>query len=277
LGARIGSDGLLPLQTQTDSIAVVRELLDRVPGDDLLVGIATAAVRSARNGRSLIQTLRHELGVSAAILSGEQEALLAYSGAWIRLPTDVEKPVAVVDLGGGSTEIAIGDDGLPHTKLSLPLGLLEFRRPWLDVDPSVQWSELRRVLEARLLAKGGLSSGVGTAVFAAGAARAVWAVGVNLGLVRKNAQLAQPEFRALADELQSIDDPTLLRIGCAKERLDTIRPAACLMALLAELLGAERSVVVEAGIRDGVAALFSSEVGRPARERSMTEWSSPQS
>jgi len=85
--------------------------------------VATAAIRSARNRDDLLDALRTTCGVEARVLDGHEEARLAFLGATRTLPEPARGAVAVVDVGGGSTEIAIGTarGGVAWSR-SLPVG-----------------------------------------------------------------------------------------------------------------------------------------------------------
>jgi exopolyphosphatase / guanosine-5'-triphosphate,3'-diphosphate pyrophosphatase len=70
--------------------------------------VATAAIRGASNREEFVETLERRGGHSVAILDGDEEARLAFLGATRTLGHDLPGRVGVVDVGGGSTEIAIG-------------------------------------------------------------------------------------------------------------------------------------------------------------------------
>ncbi len=70
--------------------------------------VATAAIRRAANRDALIAALRSHAGAEVAVLSGDDEARLAFRGATSTLAAPPPGTIAVVDVGGGSTEIAVG-------------------------------------------------------------------------------------------------------------------------------------------------------------------------
>jgi exopolyphosphatase/guanosine-5'-triphosphate,3'-diphosphate pyrophosphatase len=72
--------------------------------------VATSAVRDARNGDVFLDGARRIIGVDARILSGVEEAAFSYEGATSDLDAD-ERTTVIVDVGGGSTEIAMKHDG----------------------------------------------------------------------------------------------------------------------------------------------------------------------
>ncbi|MHB1087926.1 MAG: Ppx/GppA phosphatase family protein [Acidimicrobiales bacterium] len=82
--------------------------------------VATSAVRDARNGEEFISRAREIVGVDARILSGAEEATFSYAGATAGLALD-DRPLLVLDIGGGSTELAAVVDGVMRS-FSMQLG-----------------------------------------------------------------------------------------------------------------------------------------------------------
>ena len=88
-------------------VASHRELAERV-GAHPVRTVATAAIRCAANREEFVEVVGERGGVEVAILEGEEEARLAFLGATRTLGRELEGTVGVVDVGGGSTELAIG-------------------------------------------------------------------------------------------------------------------------------------------------------------------------
>lgn len=80
---------------------------ERLGAEAVVIG-ATSASRDASNVGDLVARVRDELGLDYRVLPGEQEAALSFRGALARWPDAPGGPVVVVDVGGGSTEIALG-------------------------------------------------------------------------------------------------------------------------------------------------------------------------
>ena len=88
-------------------VASHRELAERV-GAEPVRTVATAAIRGAANRDEFVEVVSERGGVEVSILDGEEEARLAFLGATRTLGRALDGVVAVVDVGGGSTEIAVG-------------------------------------------------------------------------------------------------------------------------------------------------------------------------
>ena len=90
-------------QVVADHVAVARSL-----GAGSVAIVATAAIRDATNATELANAVRARSGLRIRVLSGEEEARLAFAGATAGIAAPPDSPVAVLDVGGGSTEIAVG-------------------------------------------------------------------------------------------------------------------------------------------------------------------------
>jgi exopolyphosphatase / guanosine-5'-triphosphate,3'-diphosphate pyrophosphatase len=101
-------------------------------GVDKSFGFATSAVRSAVNGGSVIEYIESATGIKVDILSGEEEAFLGYIGVATHI--DFGKPLLVVDLGGGSTEIVFGDNGEMLLRESLDIGCVRLTERFIGED-----------------------------------------------------------------------------------------------------------------------------------------------
>jgi exopolyphosphatase/guanosine-5'-triphosphate,3'-diphosphate pyrophosphatase len=88
-------------------VAEQRQLAERA-GAQALRAVATAAIRSASNPDEVVARVREAGGVELAVLDGEEEARLAFLGATQTLGQPLAGRVGVVDVGGGSSEIAVG-------------------------------------------------------------------------------------------------------------------------------------------------------------------------
>ncbi len=122
LGQGVDAAGTLApeaLRRTVDVLAQYRAMMDEaVVSRGLLV--ATSAVRDASNGAAFLREAARVSGVEARILAGSEEAALSYAGATAGLDAD-ERPTMIVDVGGGSTELAVAIQGVLHS-YSMQLG-----------------------------------------------------------------------------------------------------------------------------------------------------------
>ncbi|MGW8066793.1 Ppx/GppA phosphatase family protein [Streptomyces ziwulingensis] len=126
----IGPDGVDRL------VAVLREALQAAEdkGVEDLLPFATSAVREASNADDVLARVRDETGVELAVLSGAEEARLTFLAVRRWFGWSAGK-LLVLDIGGGSLEIAYGIDEEPDTAVSLPLGAGRLTAAWLPGDP----------------------------------------------------------------------------------------------------------------------------------------------
>jgi exopolyphosphatase/guanosine-5'-triphosphate,3'-diphosphate pyrophosphatase len=125
IGAAMRKDKKIPKAKVREVAAVVAELgrLAEQVGCTRLRTVATAAIRDAANRDDLVTAIREASGQEVAILDAEQEARLAFLGATATLGRRPAGVVAVVDVGGGSTELAIGTVAYGvQWSTSVPLG-----------------------------------------------------------------------------------------------------------------------------------------------------------
>jgi exopolyphosphatase / guanosine-5'-triphosphate,3'-diphosphate pyrophosphatase len=103
--------------------------------------VATAAVRDAANQAEVLRALTDALGVSPRVLSGDEEARMAFTGATADLAVQRDRwgepgLDAVIDIGGGSTEFTVGLPGQdPIASFTVPIGCVRITEDWLHGDP----------------------------------------------------------------------------------------------------------------------------------------------
>jgi exopolyphosphatase/guanosine-5'-triphosphate,3'-diphosphate pyrophosphatase len=136
LAERIGRDGTLDKDAADDLVTALASAqaaaaLHEV--DDMLA-FATSAVRDLANSAALLTRLRDETGVDLQVLTGREEARLTFLAVrrWFGWSAG---RLLVLDIGGGSLEIAAGVDEEPDVALSLPLGAGRLTRDRLSADP----------------------------------------------------------------------------------------------------------------------------------------------
>jgi exopolyphosphatase/guanosine-5'-triphosphate,3'-diphosphate pyrophosphatase len=102
-------------------------------GAPTVTAIATSAVRDAANGDAFIAELRERFAFTAQVLDGEAEALLTYRGATAE--RNSRELILVIDIGGGSTELIVGERGSVDFHVSLQAGVVRQTERHLSSDP----------------------------------------------------------------------------------------------------------------------------------------------
>lgn len=99
---------------------------------------ATSAVRDASNKTEFIAEVKNETGFEVKLLSGEKEAQYTYEGALAVFDEKQKGDVFVLDIGGGSTEVALGRNGKLIDSYSFDMGCVRFNERFLHEDPPFQ-------------------------------------------------------------------------------------------------------------------------------------------
>jgi len=122
-----------------------------------VLAFATSAVRDAANGDELLSGLEAETGFPIRVLPGPDEARLTFLAArrWFGWSSG---RLLLLDIGGGSLEIAAGQDEEPDSAVSLPLGAGRLTRDWLAGDPpsADEVRKLRKHVRAEIATSAGL-------------------------------------------------------------------------------------------------------------------------
>ena len=141
---RSGADALVAFTLECLTIAEDQGVQD-------LLAFATSAIREAPNGEAVLAQVFEQTGVELQMLSGEDESKLTFLAVrrWFGWSSG---RLLVVDIGGGSLELAAGIDEVPDVALSLPLGAGRLTRAALADDPptSGQVKALRKTVRAEI-------------------------------------------------------------------------------------------------------------------------------
>jgi exopolyphosphatase / guanosine-5'-triphosphate,3'-diphosphate pyrophosphatase len=170
------------LERTVDTIVRYRDVWTANGVDGHVRIAATSAVRDASDRDRFFDAVRAATGVDAEVLSGEQEAALSFSGATGAV--EVARPAAVVDIGGGSTELIVGTaSGAVGGSVSLQLGCVRLTERLLHHDPvsAGQLVAARELVAQQLAVADQALAGQGVAVRAAASMIGVAGTATTLG------------------------------------------------------------------------------------------------
>ncbi|HEX3752850.1 MAG TPA: Ppx/GppA phosphatase family protein [Streptosporangiaceae bacterium] len=146
-GGRLSAEG----QQQLREFVAEALRIAEDKGVEDFVGFATSAVRDATNGDEVLRRIAEQTNARITVLGGEDEARLTFLAArrWFGWSAG---RLLVIDIGGGSLEIASGVDEEPDVAVSLPLGAVRLTRDWFRSDPPTgsQRRDLRRHVRAEM-------------------------------------------------------------------------------------------------------------------------------
>lgn len=262
LGEGLASSGFLAPASIERTTTAVSAFAARAAelGAQSVTVVGTAACRRARNTAELAARIEQECGLVLTVLTGEEEASLAFTGALRRLPR-IAGNTLVVDIGGGSTEITVGVDG-PHRAASIPIGAVTATETDLTTDPprpedltnvigAVQdeLEELGRLHPEMLTASRAVGiAGTIVTVAAVEIGQATFDEGALHGFVLTR-EAAEDVFRTLATE--SLED-RVRNPGLPRERADIIVAGCCILVGVMRRLQLQEITVSTGSLRDGI-------------------------
>jgi len=136
LGDRCPKTGALKPEVMQRAIATLRRFQEIAKSlfTETIVAVATSAVREAPNGRDFLQQVEEEVGLSVDLISGQEEARRIYLGVLSGMEFN-NQPHMIIDIGGGSTELILGDSNEPRSLSSTKVGAVRLTAEYITTDP----------------------------------------------------------------------------------------------------------------------------------------------
>lgn len=242
LGFEVFTDGNISPEKTKEFIKTVRAflLLAELYQVDGVRACATSAMREALNGKKTQQKIAEETNLEIEIIDGEEEAKLIFSTFFL-MAVDKMAPFIVIDVGGGSTEISIFEDGLKKAGKSFQVGTIRLLKE--KVEPSIfadinDWikEEVNFDIDHKIFATGG-----------------------NINKMHKllGKLKTQPiEFRELKDfkeEMENMSTEELMdKYELKPDRADVLPAAGTIFFNVAKTLGRAELYVPKIGLSDGM-------------------------
>ena len=227
--------------------------------------VATSAVRDAANGDAFLAVAADATGLGAELLSGREEGELSYAGATAHLPAHMDGtgPILVVDIGGGSTELVVGEPGHGAVStVSLEIGCVRVTERFLTSDPPrpEELDAARRHVEDELVGARRLLPALGSARTLVGLAGTVSTLAaLELGLDHYTREQIHHVLlsRQLVDQWLSVlahdnRDARMGRRGMVEGRADVIVGGVLALASVMRVFHCDRCLVSEDDILDGM-------------------------
>jgi exopolyphosphatase / guanosine-5'-triphosphate,3'-diphosphate pyrophosphatase len=259
LGRGIGRDGALDAEAIARTLAVLREfaLIARRHGARI-AAVGTEALRRAANAAAFLGPAAEILGTEIEVIDGEREASLTFAAVITSFPDAATGPLAVVDIGGGSTEIVLATDGKARFRTSLPLGSVRLTEAFVHHDPPTA--------AERTSVAGAVDAAIGAVPFGAAGTALIGVAGTVTSLAAMSLGLASYDparvhghrlSRAeLGREIARLGAATQAQreqmIGLDPRRADVIYAGAIILDRMAAAAGAGDIRVSDRGIRWGL-------------------------
>lgn len=262
LAALLEPDNTLSKVGEQHLMSVVSEAM-RIAEDkgvEDFLAFATSAVRDACNGDDVLARVQQRTGMQIRVLSGENEARLTFLAArrWFGWSSG---RLLVIDIGGGSLEVAAGQDEEPEAVMSLPLGSVRLTRDWLPADPPSpdEVRALRKHVRAEiarlaggLLRHGAVDHAVGTSKTFRQLARIAGAAPSSEGFYVKRF-LRHSDVASWAERLASMDRASRAKLPGVSEARAAQAPAGAIVAdAVMDLMDVSQLEICPWALREGV-------------------------
>ena len=202
--------------------------------------VSTSAMREATNADKIIDSIKEETGIKLEIISGDEEASLIFSN-FFTMELDLSVPFVVIDVGGGSTELSVFENGEKIASKSFNVGTLRILKGKSDAsvweiihDWILKYVDLRS--EHRIFGTGG---NINKAHKMLG-----YSYDEPIGIV---------EMKELRDKLASLTiDERIDQFQMKPDRADVIVPALDIFSYILNEIGANSLMVPKVGLADGM-------------------------
>ena len=232
-----------------------QEAIGREYGSTIFTGVATEALRIAANGQELLERIHNETSWQIEIITGDREAELTYLGLSDLVPAGED--CAIVDIGGGSTEIVVIRDGVVTLQRSVPVGSGRLADRHFSTDPPGRGAvrdateSAREALSAWLTGQPPVSS-----VMLAGGS------GLFMNQLIEQLEGSVPfnlaQLRNLSDHLaQAPSEETVERIDIPQARALVLPASVSVAVAVLEYFRAQTAQGVPSGIRMGLIRSYS--------------------
>jgi len=263
LGSTLSERGRVPEDVAKRAVETARQLaaIARREHADLLLPVATAALRDAENGRAVAERIASAVGVPTRIISGIEEARLTFGAFRRRLPVGSRLALGL-DLGGGSLELITGDERDVRWETTLPLGTARLHAELVRSDPMTR--DEKRAIRARVrealeehreaMKRWAPDPCIATGGTVRALARLVQAdKGRNPDASIEGVFLSADELRERARRLaRSTQEERLRMPGMRRQRADILPVGAEVLRTVVEELGLAGLTVSDWGLREGV-------------------------
>ncbi|WP_373000494.1 Ppx/GppA phosphatase family protein [Sulfurimonas sp.] len=237
----------IPMQRTIDALKDFLSIISSYNARKTLC-VATSALRDAPNKKKFLQRVKKELKLNIKIINGEREAYLGAIACANLLPS--QKDALSIDIGGGSTEMALINDKNVSNTLSINLGTVRMKELFCDEKKK---NEAIEYIDKKLEALDGLKAS--TLVGIGGTFRAI----SNAIMKNKNHPLnklhafsySSTELDELISSIMKADETELKDLGIKSDRFDIIKPGALILQRVLKKLSITNVITSGVGVREG--------------------------
>lgn len=242
LGGDVFENGTITQKKEEEFIKTIKafKLIAEIFEVKDLRACATSAMREASNGENVANEIYHQTKIKIDVISGDEEARLIF-GTFFLLDFDKNIPFLVIDVGGGSTEISVFENGQKVAAKSFQIGTVRLLKG--KANPEI-WEEIKTWLHKNV------DESIEHTYFATGG---------NINKVHKMVGTKQSEpmsvskMISLRNELNKLSiDQRVEQFQLKPDRADVIIPACDIYAYIFKELKVKEFVVPKIGLSDGM-------------------------
>ncbi len=267
LGDRDPKTGNLKSEVMQRAIAAFRRFLQIAKSlkAHQVIAVATSAVRESPNGKDFLKQIKAELGLEVNLISGAEEARRIYLGVLSAM--DLQGlPHVIIDIGGGSTELILGDGGQARSLSSTKVGAVRLTAEFVTTDPisDREFTSLQAYIRGRFeraveevqsyLQRGESPRLVGTS----GTIQTLASIDAyeRLGMhptPLTGYELKLKSLEAIIQRLRKLPESDRAQIpGMAEKRSEIIIAGALILQEAMILLGIDSVIICERALREGI-------------------------
>ena len=283
LGESVFKTALLAPDAMARTVKVLRRFHKSIQehGATVVRAVATSALRDARNSDSFIEWVQSSTGWRIETISGLEEARLIHLGILANM-RGLRSPLLLIDLGGGSCELTVSQQGHIRSTVSLPLGAVRLTQEFLRRDPPKknEVSTMCRMIAERLARAASRVAryGVRTVIATSGTAAALDAITRAKAGKRGSNPVPRKAVVKLAETLAKRNHQQRASIpGLGTKRAEIIVAGAAVYAEIMERANLSTFVYSPLGLRDGLLAQMAAEQhlsARSTRQIAADRWDS---
>lgn len=217
--------------------------------------VATNALRQAKNGHEFIQKAAEILPKHIEIIAGREEARLIYLGVSHTMVNSGRR--LVIDIGGGSTELIIGEEFEPIHTESLQMGCVAFTKAFF-VDGEINQKSFDKAVVAARKELSGIANtykeaGLDTVVGSSGTIKACRQITVNMGWSNEKEELTRDGLDKLKEKLLKYKHVAEMEFDGLKEDRRAVLPAGiAILYAIFDVLELDKLVYSDGALREGV-------------------------
>ena len=217
--------------------------------------VATNALRQAKNGHEFIQKAAEILPKHIEIIAGREEARLIYLGVSHTMVNSGRR--LVIDIGGGSTELIIGEEFEPIHTESLQMGCVAFTKAFF-VDGEINQKSFDKAVVAARKELSGIANtykeaGWDTVVGSSGTIKACRQITVNMGWSNEKEELTRDGLDKLKEKLLKYKHVAEMEFDGLKEDRRAVLPAGiAILYAIFDVLELDKLVYSDGALREGV-------------------------